>query len=168
MSLLSTVHNVLRSLSSSKNNSLPDYFQFLQSSTQADTPKPFVEKFKYNVISSSLLSPALPTTHSRRSSTPLSVPGKLHSRASSLDHGVPTTPATPVPPSDPSYAMISLLTALTVTIFSTGYLLLALITLIVTLLLVYNLSSTTDSCQSDMIVVCVLSLSCADAFLTLL
>ena len=64
--------------------------------------------------------------------------------------------------------MISLLTALTATIFSTGYLLLALITLIVTLLLVYNLLSTTDSCQSDMIAVRVLSLSCADAFMTLL
>ncbi|KAF8806915.1 hypothetical protein BYT27DRAFT_7338887 [Phlegmacium glaucopus] len=132
---------------------LLDFIEFLQtviSSVQADTPSPFVEKFKYNVISSSLLSPSLPTLHSRRSSKSLSIPGKLlHSRASSMDidHDIPITP---VPPSEPSYGMITLSTASVVALFATGYPLLALIALTVTLLLVYNFLSTTDSHQSDM------------------
>lgn len=126
-------------------------FQFLQSiisSAQADTPSPFVEKFKYNVISSSLLSPALPAPYSRRSSRYLSVPGKLHSRASSmdLDHGIPITP---VPPSEPFYGVISLSTASVAILFSAGYPFFAWIALIVTLLLLYNFFSTTDSHQSD-------------------
>ena len=114
-----------------------------------DTPSPFVEKFKYNVISSSLLSPALPTPYPRRSSRSLSVPGKLHSRASSmdLDHG---SPITPIPPSEPYYGIISLSTASVVALFSVGYLLFAFLALIITLLLVYNFISTTDSHRSDM------------------
>ena len=64
-----------------------------------------------------------------------------------LDH----PPVTPVPPSEPSYGIISLSTASAAALFSsTGYPLLALIALIVTMLLVYNFVSTTDSHQSDM------------------
>ena len=77
------------------------------------------------------------------------MPGKLlHSRASSmdLDHGIPV----PVPPSEPSYGAISLSTASVVALFSTGYPFLALIVLMITLLLVYDLLSTTGSYQSDM------------------
>jgi hypothetical protein len=62
-----------------------------------------------------------------------------------LDH----PPVTPVPPSEPSYGIISLSTA-AAALFSTGYPLLALIALIVTLLLVSNFVSTTDSHQGDM------------------
>ena len=60
-----------------------------------------------------------------------------------LDHA-------PVPPSEPYYGIISLSTATAAALFSTGYPVLALIALIVTLFLVYNFVSTTDSHQSDM------------------
>ena len=59
-------------------------------------------------------------------------------------------PISPVPPSEPSYGIISFSTASAAALFSTGYPFLALIALIVTLLLVYNFVSTTDSHQSDM------------------
>jgi hypothetical protein len=128
------------------------HFQFLRtalSSAQADTPCPFVEKFKYNVISSSLLSSALPTAHSSRS---LSVNGNLlHSRASSMDLDHSNT-INLVPPSLPSYGMIPLSTASVVALFSTGYPLFAFIALIVTLLLLYTYFSTANSHQSDMTV----------------
>ena len=65
-----------------------------------------------------------------------------------LDH-TPTF-ITPVPPSEPSYGIISLSTASAAALFSTGYPLLALVALIVTLLFVYNFVSATDSHQSDM------------------
>ena len=63
-----------------------------------------------------------------------------------FDHALPT----PVPPSEPSYGIISLSTASAAALFSIGYPLLALFALIITLLLVYNFVSTTDSHQSDM------------------
>ena len=63
-----------------------------------------------------------------------------------LDHALKT----PVPPSEPSYGIISLSTATAAALFSTGYPLPALIALIVTLFLIYNFVSTTDSHQSDM------------------
>ena len=63
-----------------------------------------------------------------------------------LDHAL----ITPIPPSEPSYGIISLSTASAAALFSTGYPLLALIALIVTLFLVYNFVSTTDTHQSDM------------------
>lgn len=71
-----------------------------------------------------------------------------------LDH----TLVTPVPPSEPSYGIISLSTAATAALFSTGYPFLALIAVIVTLLLVYNFVSTTDSHQNDMTAVRAISL----------
>ena len=64
-----------------------------------------------------------------------------------LNHAVLITP---VPPSEPSYGIISLSTASVAALFSTGYPLLALVALIITLLLVYNFVSTTDSHQTDM------------------
>lgn len=76
-----------------------------------------------------------------------------------LDHAS----ITPVPPSDSSYGIISLSTAAAAALFSTGYPFLALIALIVSLLLVYNFVSTTDSHQSDM-----LSAVCSISFLFLL
>ena len=150
---LSTEHNFccrpFNNITVSLTNHL--VYQFLHgaiSSAHADIPSPFVEKFKYNIISSSLLSHALSSPYSRRSSS-LSLPGKLvHSRESSKDHG--HSPITSVPPSEPSYGIISFLTASAAALFSTGYLFLALIALIVTLLLVYNFVSTTDLHQSDM------------------
>ena len=63
-----------------------------------------------------------------------------------------------VPPSEPSYGIVSLSTVSVAALFSTGYPLLALTALIVTLLLVYNFVSTADSHQSDMTAVRAISL----------
>ena len=71
-----------------------------------------------------------------------------------LDHAL----ITPIPPSEPSYGIISLSTASAAALFSTGYPLLALIALIVTVFLVYNFVSTTDSHQNDMTAVRAISL----------
>lgn len=77
-------------------------------------------------------------------------------------------PKTPVPPSEPSYGIISLSTASVAALFSTGYPLLALIALIVTLLLVYNFVSTTDSHQCDLSVVRAISIPSAFFLLMLI
>ena len=72
-----------------------------------------------------------------------------------LDHAILVTP---VPPSELSYGIISLSTASVAALFSTGYPLLALTALIITLLLVYNFVSTTDSHQRDMTAVRAMSI----------
>ncbi|KAJ3529995.1 hypothetical protein NMY22_g8763 [Coprinellus aureogranulatus] len=55
---------------------------FLSSAKPSSASNPFVERFKYNVISSSLLSTSLSNPQSARSS----IPGRLpHSRSTSLD-----------------------------------------------------------------------------------
>lgn len=70
--------------------------------------KEFVERFKYDIISSSLLSSDLPSTHSRapRLSLP-GLPGQLdHSRTSSVDHDSASSSSQPTSP-QPSYLIPS-------------------------------------------------------------
>ncbi|KAF8888090.1 hypothetical protein BD779DRAFT_1525528 [Infundibulicybe gibba] len=81
---------------------------------------PFVERFKYDVISSSLLASSLATPYPRRRSLSPSLPGKLildHSRKSSVD--VSPTPLSTV--QSAPYWGPSLVLALIVVLFSAGY-----------------------------------------------
>ncbi|XP_006461680.1 hypothetical protein AGABI2DRAFT_193080, partial [Agaricus bisporus var. bisporus H97] len=70
---------------------------------QLTTPtNPFVERFKYNVISSTLLSPNLPNLHAHtqlhNSSTCPQIPGKFsHSRTPSEVNQAPQSSALPAP-----------------------------------------------------------------------
>ena len=87
-------------------------------------PSPFVERFKYDVISSSLLAKSLPSAHGRTSKP--YIPGQLnHSRTPSLEiqQPIPHTVS-----SDSSY-WISSLSALVVILLSSGHPLLAITTL---------------------------------------
>ncbi|KAF8159343.1 hypothetical protein B0H34DRAFT_796600 [Crassisporium funariophilum] len=141
------------SFNPSKNNTYisPQIIQTIVASAQSNhSPSPFVERFKYNVISSSLLAPSIPAPLPRRPQRSLSIPGKLqHSRASSMDLERPISPSE-VPSSEPSYGLISLTTASVVALFGIGYPVLAIIALIATVFLVYNFISTTESSPNDM------------------
>ncbi|PPQ68050.1 hypothetical protein CVT26_007334 [Gymnopilus dilepis] len=109
----------------------------------------FVEKFKYNVISSSLLAPSLPTSHSGRSLRTLSIPGKLnHSRTSSLDLSS-TVPASAFS-SDPSYGPISFSIASLAVFFSIGYPFFSMLSLFATLFLLYHFFYMTETSKHDM------------------
>ncbi|KAG6840509.1 hypothetical protein C0991_006306 [Blastosporella zonata] len=70
---------------------------------------PFVEHFKYDVISSSLLAVSLPLTHPRTPRSPVpTIPGQLnHSRTSSLSN-THTPTSLPAAPTDSSYLIPSL------------------------------------------------------------
>ena len=129
--------------------------QLLQSAVSSvhtsNTSDPFIERFKYTVISSSLLAPSLPTPHPSRPPRS-SIPGKLsHSRgSSSTDIDGSITPPHPTSHADPSYAPISFAAASAAMFFSTGHSFLFLLSALATLLLYFNLNSTTDMSKHDM------------------
>ncbi|KAF9479553.1 hypothetical protein BDN70DRAFT_878612 [Pholiota conissans] len=111
----------------------------------------FVERFKYNVISSSLLELTLPTLRSERIYRRISIPGNLgHSRASSMELDRPVSPTSASLSSEPSYSPISLAALLTAIFLSTGYPSLAFISMIAALFLLYIVISTTDTSKHDM------------------
>ncbi|KAF8874053.1 hypothetical protein CPB84DRAFT_1798036 [Gymnopilus junonius] len=110
----------------------------------------FIEKFKYNVISSSLLAPSLPTSHSGRPSRTLFIPGKLnHSRTSSLDLNSLVS-VSPAFSSDPSYGPISFSIASFMVFFSIGYPLFTMLSFFATLFLLYHLFHMTETSKHDM------------------
>jgi len=128
--------------------------QLLQSAVSSvhtsNTSDPFIERFKYTVISSSLLAPSLPTPHPGRPPRS-SIPGRLsHSRGSStdLDHSITPPPLTSHP--DPSYAPISFAAASAAMFFSIGHSFLFLLSALATLLLYFNLNSMTEMSKHDM------------------
>lgn len=86
------------------------------------SPNPFVERFKYDIISSSLLSPTLQTPHHRSVKTP-PIPGNLHSRNSSVDttSTSPPPPLPPVTPQEPNYTITSLLVVATAFFYLTEH-----------------------------------------------
>ncbi|KAF8972738.1 hypothetical protein BDZ97DRAFT_2070616 [Flammula alnicola] len=131
---------------------LLEFLEVLQSavsSVQSQSPSnSFIERFKYSVISSSLLAPSLSTPHPGR--THRSLPGKLqHSRASSMDLDRPASPS-PIPPSDPSYGPISFAAVLAAVFFSIGFPFFPLILMMATLFLLYNFISMTETSKHDM------------------
>ncbi|GLB41579.1 hypothetical protein LshimejAT787_1001790 [Lyophyllum shimeji] len=103
-------------------------------------PSPFAERFKYDVISSSLLAVSLPSTSGR---TPRSsLPGQLgHSRTPSLD-----TQHTPTPP-DSSYLIPSLSLLMAANFLHAGHLSLALAFLGIT---VYIFKSASEVSRHDL------------------
>ncbi|KAG5643064.1 hypothetical protein DXG03_001621 [Asterophora parasitica] len=112
-------------------------------------PSRFVERFKYDVISSSLLAVALQSAHIR---TPrLSLPGQLdHSRTSSLENQQHTpTPSPPVvaPHDDASYIIPFAALIMVAVSFHAGYILLALASLAIT---VYTFQALHDVPKHDM------------------
>ncbi|KAF9530328.1 hypothetical protein CPB83DRAFT_763235 [Crepidotus variabilis] len=111
---------------------------------------PFIERFKYNVISSSLLAPSLPAPHPKRSSKPLSIPGRLnHSRESSVAENVPPPPPSTSTP-DQSSGLATLAGGSAAVFLSLGYPLFTLLSLSATLYLLYNSIYTTDTPKHDM------------------
>ncbi|KAF9038637.1 hypothetical protein BJ165DRAFT_1531697 [Panaeolus papilionaceus] len=122
---------------------------FITSAFHQHTPSPFVERFKYSIISSSLLATSLPTSLPGRPHRSYSLPGKLqHSRTSSLelDRLTPAISSS----SDSSLGPISFSAASVVVLLSIGYPTLALLALLVTFAFVYNFIPTTETPKHDM------------------
>ncbi|KAK7023503.1 hypothetical protein VNI00_016721 [Paramarasmius palmivorus] len=104
---------------------LNDLYESLNSAFAPQTSTALVERFKYSVISSSLLSTSLSTTqtHRRYSSD---IPGDIHSRSSSIDRTEANQPQQPtlthsLGNSEPHYLISALALALVTVVFSAGY-----------------------------------------------
>lgn len=109
-------------------------------------PNLFVERFKYGVISSSLLAVSLPSTHGRSPRPPL--PGQLsHSRTSSVEVQSHAPTLLPAITSDPSYLIPSLAFGFSVVFFNAGYTFLALTSFGAT---VHILKTMNDTPKHDM------------------
>ncbi|KDR80851.1 hypothetical protein GALMADRAFT_91528 [Galerina marginata CBS 339.88] len=127
-----------------------EVFQSLLSAHSPSTSNPFVERFKYNVISSSLLAPSLPAPYPKRPSrTSLSIPGRLHSRTPSveLEHSASSSLTSP---SDPSYGPISFAILSFAVFFSIGYPFLAFLSFLTTIFLLYQVLYMTETPKHDM------------------
>lgn len=112
----------------------------------------FVERFKYDVISSSLLELSLPSPHPQRTHRPLRIPGNLlHSRASSMDLDQLPVPAAST--SEQSYGSISISTMLTALFTGVGYPFLAFLSLVATSFFLYDAICMTETPKYDMSVV---------------
>ncbi|PPR07001.1 hypothetical protein CVT24_011087 [Panaeolus cyanescens] len=123
--------------------------QFISSAIHEHAPSPFVERFKYSIISSSLLATSLPTPLPGRSQRSFSIPGKLqHSRTPSLelDRLSPAISNS----SDSSLGPISFSAASVVVLLGIGYPTLALLALLVTFAFVYNFIPTNETPKHDM------------------
>lgn len=109
-------------------------------------PSPFVERFKYDVISSSLLALSLPSSHTR---TPRSaLPGQLeHSRTSSVETQQDTLTHLPVAAPESSYIIPSLALLMAAVLSHARYFLLALISFAIT---VYTFKAANDVPRHDM------------------
>ncbi|KAF9465535.1 hypothetical protein BDZ94DRAFT_1188976 [Collybia nuda] len=109
-------------------------------------PNLFVERFKYDVISSSLLAVSLPSTLGR--SPRPSLPGQLsHSRASSVEAQLNTPTSLTPTTSDSSYLIPSLAFGFSVVFFNAGYTTLAIASLGAT---VHILKTMHDTSKHDM------------------
>ncbi|KAF8634201.1 hypothetical protein AX15_001014 [Amanita polypyramis BW_CC] len=115
------------------------------------SPNPFTERFKYDIISSSLLSPTLQTPHHRSVRTP-PIPGKLklHSRNSSVDTTYTVPPTINAPLQEPSYITPSFVVAAVGFYCLTGHMLLALISSTAVALLWHSVYVMNDSSKTDM------------------
>ncbi|PBK99957.1 hypothetical protein ARMGADRAFT_1059950 [Armillaria gallica] len=120
-----------------KNELLPNWCTRVQSifSRFTSTSRPFVERFKYDIISSSLLSTSLSNSRPARPTSGSIPGGTLHSRTSSVDHSSPPSSA-PTPPS-PEYWLPSVALVMVVIFFSAGHYFLALLPAGVMFLTVY-------------------------------
>ncbi|KAF5379403.1 hypothetical protein D9615_006496 [Tricholomella constricta] len=109
-------------------------------------PSPFIERFKYDVISSSLLAVTLPSAHIR---TPrLSLPGQLdHSRTSSVEPEQQTSTSLSIASPDSSYLIPSLALIMVAIFFHAEKMLLALASLGIS---VYTFQTLNDVPKRDM------------------
>ncbi len=131
----------------------PVFFQLAQtaaSPAQSQTPtSSFIERFKYNVISSSLLELSLPTTNPQRTRRPQRLPGNLHhSRNSSIELDNPPGPSVSLP--EYSYGPISISALLAALLISVGYPFLAFLSIAAGSFFLYNVIFTTDTPKYDM------------------
>ncbi|KAJ7797498.1 hypothetical protein B0H14DRAFT_2618871 [Mycena olivaceomarginata] len=116
--------------------------QFVEMLQSLFTPPPnsslFAERFKYDVISSSLLSTALPVPHSRRRSISPSLPGKLK-----LDFPPPNAPHLV------DYNLLTLICVLAAVFLATGLYFLTIVSLGGAAVYLYNHSDTTKPDMSS-------------------
>ncbi|KAK0202388.1 hypothetical protein DFS33DRAFT_1504353 [Desarmillaria ectypa] len=120
-----------------KNELLTNWCICVQSilSRFTSTSRPLVERFKYDIISSSLLSTSLSNSRPARPVSESIPGGTLHSRTSSVDHSSP--PSSPPTPSPPEYWLPSVALAMVVILSSAEYYFLALLSAGVMFLTVY-------------------------------
>lgn len=98
--------------------------------------RPFVERFKYDIISSSLLSTSLSNSRPARHISKSIPGGTLHSRTSSVDHSATLSSSHPTT-SPPEYWLPSVALAMVVIFSSAGHYFLALLSAGVMFLTVY-------------------------------
>ncbi|KAF8628710.1 hypothetical protein AX17_005933 [Amanita inopinata Kibby_2008] len=131
---------------------LIQFIDTLQSIQSARPPNPFVERFKYDIISSSLLSPTLQTPHHRSVRTP-PIPGRLsHSRSNSVETHIdtPHPPPTASTPQGPSYFTPSLAIAAVAVFCLTGHVSLALFSAAAVAAALHVMHVMNDSSKLDM------------------
>jgi hypothetical protein len=131
-------------------NSLQILHSHLSPSHSANRLNAFVERFKYNVISSSLLTPSPPSSRPRQSP---SIPGKLHVRACSMELDRPPSPP-PLPtlssePTDSIYGPVSYTVLCAAISLSIGYPLISFLFIMGTFYSLYLLYSTTETSKHD-------------------
>ncbi|KAF8659885.1 hypothetical protein AX16_001769 [Volvariella volvacea WC 439] len=114
-------------------------------------PKSFIERFKYDVISSSLLAPNLAVPQSRRSSWSASIPGKLkgHRRGSISSSESSQSPPSPPVASHGQYWIPSLALMIVVALFGSGHHLMAALSIAGSLVMIRRLDYTNDACKMD-------------------
>ncbi len=130
-------------------------YAFLELIQPPKSPNPFAERFKYDIISSSLLSPTLQTPHHRSTRTP-PIPGNLHSRNSSMDTSSTAPPHSPphATPQEPNYTTPSLLAIATGFFYLAEHTFLSLISLVAVGFSLRSLYIMNDSSKIDMTPVC--------------
>ncbi|PFH50277.1 hypothetical protein AMATHDRAFT_61327 [Amanita thiersii Skay4041] len=117
------------------------------------SPNPFVERFKYDIISSSLLSSTLQTNSHHRPLKSPSIPGKLfHSRTPSMETNiiVPPPPPVPVSPPEANYTTFSLAAAAIAVFYISGFTFLAFLSLTAFLALLHSIFLINESSKLDM------------------
>ena len=126
-------------------------YAFLELIQPPKSPNPFAERFKYDIISSSLLSPTLQTPHHRSTRTP-PIPGHLHSRNSSVDTSSTSPPLPPPHPSpeEPNYTTSSLLAIATAFFYLTDHTFLTLVSSVAVAFSLRSLYIMNDSSKIDM------------------
>ncbi|KAM6497321.1 hypothetical protein JOM56_007794 [Amanita muscaria] len=94
------------------------------------SPNPFVERFKYDIISSSLLASTLQSPHQRPARSP-PIPGKLcHSRTTSMESNfLPPSPVVAPSPQEPNYTTPSVMATAAAIFYLTGHTFLAFVSL---------------------------------------
>ncbi|KAF8997882.1 hypothetical protein BDQ17DRAFT_1428777 [Cyathus striatus] len=121
--------------------------EFVARVPSSNSPSPFIERFKYVVISSTLLGSSLPSGRIPRTPTPR-LPGKLdHSRSPSLEE--PESLSISITPPEPFLGGLSVAAAVVAAICSAGYPLLSLF-LAAAAFLMYHMKVMTDTPKTDM------------------